>query len=117
MHRNLPFPATLLALAMASPTLWAADNAQLQQLQQEITALRKDYEAQLKALESRLRQAEASLAAQPFAAVAAAPAPSAAPSSPPAEAAPPASASPGPISPPVRKPGMRYCVGSLEKLA
>ena len=64
MHRNLPFPATLLALAMASPTLWAADNAQLQQLQQEIAAMRRDYEAQLKALEARLKQAESNLAAQ-----------------------------------------------------
>ena len=64
MNRTIPFSATLLALAMASPTLWAADAAQLQQLQQEIAAMRKDYETQLKALEARLKQAEASLASQ-----------------------------------------------------
>jgi hypothetical protein len=61
-----PYAATLIALAIASPPLLAADNAtQLQQLQQEIAAMRKDYEAQLKALEVRLKQAETSLAAQP----------------------------------------------------
>lgn len=64
MNRTIPFSATLLALAMASPSLWAADAAQLQQLQQEIAAMRKDYETQLKALEARLKQAEASLASQ-----------------------------------------------------
>jgi hypothetical protein len=60
-----PFAATLIALAIASPPLLAADNnAQLQQLQQEIAAMRRDHDAQLKALEVRLKQAEASLAAQ-----------------------------------------------------
>ena len=33
MNHTLPFRATLIALAIASPPLWAADNAQLQQLQ------------------------------------------------------------------------------------
>jgi hypothetical protein len=66
----MPYPApcaaTLIALAIASPPLFAAENnPQLQQLQQEIAAMRKDYEAQLKALEARVMRAEASLAAQP----------------------------------------------------
>ena len=66
MSHPAPFAATLIALAIASPPLLAADNAtQLQQLQQEIAAMRKDHEAQLKALEVRLKQAETSLAAQP----------------------------------------------------
>ena len=66
MSHPAPFAATLIALAIASPPLLAADNAtQLQQLQQEIAAMRKDYETQLKALEARLKQAETSLAAQP----------------------------------------------------
>ncbi|MBE2261196.1 MAG: hypothetical protein IAE92_00560 [Burkholderiaceae bacterium] len=66
MPHPAPFAATLIALAITSPPLLAADNAtQLQQLQQEIAAMRKDYEAQLKALEARLKQAETSLAAQP----------------------------------------------------
>ena len=95
MNHTLPFRATLIALAIASPPLWAADNAQLQQLQQEIAAMRKDYEAQLKALEARLKQAEASLAAQPAPAVTAAPPASAAPSAPSAVAAAPAGAGPG----------------------
>ena len=64
MNRPIPFSATLIALAIASPPLLAADNTQLQQLQQEIAAMRKDYETQLKALEVRLKQAEASLATQ-----------------------------------------------------
>ncbi|NTV88495.1 MAG: hypothetical protein HGA21_17380, partial [Burkholderiaceae bacterium] len=68
MSHPAPFAATLIALAIASPPLLAADNAtQLQQLQQEIAAMRKDYAAQLKALEVRLKQAETSLAAQPAA--------------------------------------------------
>ena len=68
MSHPAPFAATLIALAIASPPLLAADTAQLQQMQQmqqEIAAMRKDYEAQLKSLEVRLKQAEASLAAQP----------------------------------------------------
>jgi hypothetical protein len=64
MKRPIPFSATLIALAIASPPLLAADTAQLQQLQQEIAAMRKDYETQLKALEARLKQAETSLASQ-----------------------------------------------------
>mgnify|MGYP000975400452 CR=1 FL=1 len=59
MNRPIPFSATLIALAIASPPLLAADNTQLQQLQQEIAAMRKDYETQRKALEVRLKQAEA----------------------------------------------------------
>ncbi len=101
MNRTIPFRATLIALAVASPPLWAADNAQLQQLQQEIAAMRKDYEAQLKALEARLKQAEASLAAQPVPAGATAaagpgtsPVPTAA-AAPPAASTPPAGASRG----------------------
>jgi hypothetical protein len=61
MNRPIPFSATLIALAIASPPLLAADNTQLQQLQQEIAAMRKDYETQLNALEARLKQAEARL--------------------------------------------------------
>jgi hypothetical protein len=64
MNRPIPFSATLIALAIASPPLLAADNTQLQQLQQEIAAMRKDYEKQLNALEARLKQAEARLASQ-----------------------------------------------------
>jgi len=65
MSRSAPFAATLVALAIASPPLYAAENADLQQLQQEIAAMRRDYESQLKALEARLRQAEAKLATPP----------------------------------------------------
>jgi hypothetical protein len=64
MNRPIPFSATLIALAIASPPLLAADNTQLQQLQQELAAMRKDYEKQLNALEARLKQAEARLASQ-----------------------------------------------------
>jgi TolA-binding protein len=64
MNRPIPFSTTLIALAIASPPLLAADNTQLQQLQQEIAAMRKDYEKQLNALEARLKQAEARLASQ-----------------------------------------------------
>lgn len=52
----------------------AADKTELQQLQQQLDALRLDYEARLKALEARLRQAEAGLAAATSASAAALPA-------------------------------------------
>ena len=100
MNRPIPFSATLIALAIASPPLLAADNTQLQQLQQEIAAMRKDYETQLKALEVRLKQAEASLATQ-AASAGQLPAAQAAPSSAPtvAVATPPPSAGAPPAAP------------------
>jgi len=65
MSHPAPIAATLIALAIASPPLFAADNPELRQMQQDIATLRRDYEAQLKALEARLRQAEARLASTP----------------------------------------------------
>ena len=94
MSRPTPLAALLVALAIASPPLRAADNAELNQLRQEIDAMRLDYEARMKALEVRLKQAEASLAAQPVpagapgAAVAATSLPPATAAAPPAAEAP-----------------------------
>jgi hypothetical protein len=65
MSHPTPLAALLVALAIASPPLYAADSPELQQLRQEIDSMRQDYEARLKALEARLKQAEASLAAPP----------------------------------------------------
>ena len=95
MNRPIPFSAALIALAIASPPLLAADNTQ-----QEIAAMRKDYETQLKALEVRLKQAEASLATQ-AASAGQLPAAQAAPSSAPtvAVATPPPSAGAPPAAP------------------
>lgn len=69
-----PLYAAALAAAFAPP-LCAADNTQLQQLRQEMEALRKDYDARMKALEDKLRQAEAATAGAPPEATQAAPAP------------------------------------------
>ena len=76
---------TLLALALtALPALGADPNQQLQQLRQQIDAMKKDYEARLRSLESRLDQAQAQAQAQAGAPkpIAAAAPPAAAPSEP-----------------------------------
>ena len=103
MSRTTKLAALAIALAFASPPLLAVDNAELNQLRQEVDALRQDYETRMKALEARLRQAEAGLAAAPAPASAgasdkalatAAPSTVAPPASPaPAEAPAPAQAS------------------------
>ncbi|HMN77632.1 MAG TPA: hypothetical protein PKC97_16350 [Burkholderiaceae bacterium] len=61
-------PAFAFASALASAPALAADDAQIQQLRQEINAMRQDYEARLRSLENRLQQAEAAAAAKPAAA-------------------------------------------------
>lgn len=86
MHKKLPLA---LAFAMAWPALASAQSStDLQSLKQEIDALRSSYETRLRALEERLKAAEAVAAsAAPAApapvAAAAAPAPTPAPASPP----------------------------------
>lgn len=65
MSRPFPMAAWLALATFAVAPAMAADQAELQQLQQQIDALRQDYEARLKALEARLRQAEAALVASP----------------------------------------------------
>ena len=60
----LPFTLSL-ALAFAPAPARAADDAQIQQLRQEVNALRQDYEARLRSLEARLQQAESTAAATP----------------------------------------------------
>ncbi|MGL6112086.1 MAG: hypothetical protein ACRC2B_18495 [Rubrivivax sp.] len=75
--------------ALAATPVFAADTAeqqQLKQLQQQIDLMRQDYEVRLKALEARVRQAEASSSAMAVAppSVAASTQPVAAPASTPA---------------------------------
>lgn len=67
MFRTVLGPA--LALALASQAAHAATDAELAQIRNEIRALKESYEARIKALEDRLKEAEAAPAA-------AAPAPS-----------------------------------------
>jgi hypothetical protein len=68
MSHPIRVGAWVAALTLASMPLRAADSAELLQLRQEIGALRQDYEARLKALDERLRQAEAALTASQAAA-------------------------------------------------
>ena len=84
MIRTVPLAALVGMAALATTPVFAADTAeqQLKQLQQQIDQMRQDYERRLKALEARVRQAEAGsssaaapLPATPSAATAAAPAP------------------------------------------
>lgn len=65
MFRTIAPAALVAAMVCATaPALAAADDAQLQQLRNEIDTMRNAYEARLKALETRLEQAEAASAAR-----------------------------------------------------
>jgi hypothetical protein len=70
--------AVALAL-LVSPPLYAASDAEVAEIREQVRQLRQDYEARLQALEQRLKDAEARSAAGPSAA--AAPAPAALPAS------------------------------------
>jgi len=66
MSTQTSLAVLLAAAAIATPAAFAADSSeslQLQALQRQVDAMRQDYEARLKALESRLGQAEAGRAA------------------------------------------------------
>jgi hypothetical protein len=91
MHKKLPLA---LAFAMAWPAFAGAQSStDLQSLKQEIDALRSSYETRLRALEDRLKAAEAAAASAAPAAPAAAAATAA-----PTPAAPAAAAAPAPAA-------------------
>ncbi len=67
MNRTVPVAALSCIAVLAATPASAADSTeaqQLKQLQQQIDALRQDYEVRLQALEARLRQAENSVTAK-----------------------------------------------------
>ena len=79
------FGAAALALSL-SPPLYAATDADVAAIREELKQLRESYEARIRALEERLKEAEARSSAAPAAAT---------PSAPPAVAVPPAGTSSG----------------------
>jgi hypothetical protein len=86
MRHTIPVAALLCSAVVFPPPACAADDAELQQLRQEIDSLRHDYEARMRALEARLQQMQApppaaAAPAAPPAATAATNAPPAAPDS------------------------------------
>jgi len=70
------FASGALALALASPHAFAASDAELAEIRNQIRDLKADYEARIRALEDRLKEAESRPASPPV------PAPSAATGSP-----------------------------------
>ena len=59
LRHTLPVAALLCSAALFPRAACAADDAELQQLREEIGSLRHDYEARLRALEARLQQMQA----------------------------------------------------------
>ena len=62
---KLSFVAGALALATLAPVAQAASDAELAEIRRQIQSLRDDYEARIRALESRLQEAQAGAAAAP----------------------------------------------------
>jgi hypothetical protein len=92
MHRHALAPAAMAAALAFSPPVFAATDAELADIREQIRQLKDAYEARIGALEARLKEAEARAANAASAPPAAgAPEPAAAPAP---VAAPPASAAP-----------------------